>query len=145
MSNCLIINEVGKSPIFLRGHGLSASGARQCFPFSAAPPAIADGAFHTPGRESPVKRVVVAADSLETRYDTARYCVENKQAYCLFILKDNQATRRQDSACLFNFDRTAHNVYLHPFANQLMVFPSSFAFYAIAMSPSGGRPLQIQS
>ena len=46
----------------------------------------------------PIKGAVVTADALHTQQDTARYLVETKQADYLFVVKDNQATLRQDIA-----------------------------------------------
>lgn len=46
----------------------------------------------------PLKGAVVTADALHTQQATARYVVEVKQADYLFIVKDNQATLRQDIA-----------------------------------------------
>jgi len=46
----------------------------------------------------PLKGAVVTADALHTQQNTARYVVETKQADYLFIVKDNQATLRQDIA-----------------------------------------------
>lgn len=46
----------------------------------------------------PLQGAVVTADALHTQHDTARYLVETKQADYLFIVKDNQATLRQDIA-----------------------------------------------
>jgi predicted transposase YbfD/YdcC len=39
---------------------------------------------------------VVTADALHTQHETARYIVKDKHADYLFIVKDNQATLRQD-------------------------------------------------
>jgi hypothetical protein len=46
----------------------------------------------------PLKGAVVTADALHSQQNTARYLVETKQADYLFIVKDNQATLRQDIA-----------------------------------------------
>jgi hypothetical protein len=44
----------------------------------------------------PIQGAVVTADALHTQHETARYIVEDKQADYLLIVKDNQATLRQD-------------------------------------------------
>lgn len=48
----------------------------------------------------PIQGAVVTADALHTQHDTARYIVENKHADYLFVVKDNQATLRQDIEAL---------------------------------------------
>jgi len=59
----------------------------------------------------PLKGAVVTADALHTQQNTARYVVETKQADYLFIVKDNQATLRQDIAelNLCAFPPSAHH------------------------------------
>jgi hypothetical protein len=44
----------------------------------------------------PIQGAVVTADALHTQHETARYIVKDKHADYLFVVKDNQATLRQD-------------------------------------------------
>ena len=48
----------------------------------------------------PLQGAVVTADAMHTQQATARYIVEDKQADYLLVVKDNQATLRQDIAAL---------------------------------------------
>jgi len=59
----------------------------------------------------PWEGTVVTADALHTQRDTARYLVEEKKADYLFIVKENQATLRQDIADLHleSFPPSAHH------------------------------------
>ena len=47
-----------------------------------------------------IQERVVSADALHTQRETARYLVEDKQAYYLFTVKDNQPTLLDDIATL---------------------------------------------